>query len=133
MFRFCFFHTFSSILQFKLCTFCWQEAQEYFLPQGAENSIATPLKTTAHRLYSRALVNRNTGHVLETWPRPSLPTATEAHESRWRLNVFGMQDFDFAQIESLYAINFILSTTRKCFSALWETVGFIKSYNSMEE
>jgi len=27
--------TFSPIFHFKLCTFCWQEAQEYFLPQSA--------------------------------------------------------------------------------------------------
>jgi len=32
--------TLSPIFHFKLCTFCWQGAQEYFLAQG---TLATPL------------------------------------------------------------------------------------------
>jgi len=29
--NFCFFQTFAPIFRFKLCSFCWKEAQEYFL------------------------------------------------------------------------------------------------------
>jgi len=33
--QFCFFHAFTPIFSLKLCSFCSQGAQEYFLPQGA--------------------------------------------------------------------------------------------------
>jgi len=33
--KFCFFQAFVPIFHFKLCSFCWQEAQKYFLSQGA--------------------------------------------------------------------------------------------------
>jgi len=32
---FCIFHVFAPIFHFKLCSFCWQGAQDYSLPQGA--------------------------------------------------------------------------------------------------
>jgi len=32
---FCFLRTFALIFHFRLCSFCWRGAQEYFLPQGA--------------------------------------------------------------------------------------------------
>jgi len=33
--KFCIFQFFAAIFHFKLCSFCWQEAQKYFMPQGA--------------------------------------------------------------------------------------------------
>jgi len=33
--KFCIFQIFSAFLHFKLCSFCWQRPQKYFLPQGA--------------------------------------------------------------------------------------------------
>jgi len=33
--KFCIFQIFAAIFHLKLCSFCWQGAQEYFLPQGA--------------------------------------------------------------------------------------------------
>jgi len=33
--KFCIFQIFAAIFHFKLCSFCWQGAQKYFLPQGA--------------------------------------------------------------------------------------------------
>jgi len=42
MFCYCFFRTFA-FFQFKLCSFCRLEAQEYFLLQGVGYSTASPL------------------------------------------------------------------------------------------
>jgi len=45
MLCFCFLRSFAPIFHFKLCSFCWQGAQDYSLPQGA----GYPSYATGHR------------------------------------------------------------------------------------
>jgi len=43
--KFCIFQILAAIFRFKLCRFCWQRAQKYFLPQHprAQGTLAMPL------------------------------------------------------------------------------------------
>jgi len=67
-------------------------------------------------------VNCNTGHVLATGPLLYLFFAADAHDSRWRLNIFwdGRLILIFLKSNNFYPINFIIFRQQENVLALYE-------------
>jgi len=64
MFFVCFFGTFSPIIHFKLCRFCWLGRKNISCPR-AQSTLATPLPIPARRVHPQSQGATTIGRLTE--------------------------------------------------------------------